>query len=292
MSSAIGWNNRFQNAAGISQSFGGNYTSLAIDPAYPLINLVNPDPQKFARWNFTRNATNPGYVLPIVRFSTVVGTDKTCRVFGVMNCRLPASVTNVNLNVYDYALSGVTAASYIANCEPIPGTTDRYNIWAVNAAGISTGAIGLAVYCPPSITDYLEYGLPWASDGLILTDGIDADWEQGYVDPSEVDYARMSNPAISQLPRLRTLEGSMSGRTYAEMIGNYQSLTAQSYRKFAIECGKSSHAVIVPRYGTTAETQHNMQALGVYGLIQNMPAAKHRGGNYVETSKLSIREIR
>src|SRR5690606_11390732 len=74
-----------------------------------------------------------------------------------------------------------------ASLIPIPGTTDRYNVFAILSATRSANRVRFRVQVSASATDYYELGLLWAGDGLVFAAGLGIEWAWNAEDPSIVE---------------------------------------------------------------------------------------------------------
>lgn len=291
MPAAFNYTNRF-NAANLvaTPSNGGNYTSAAFDSGFPAVNITSPDPTKVAKLDFVRSGTG-SFILPYFQFHA--STQSTIRTYSLLNVRLPASVTQVDIAAYNGAGANLGSYSYTAaNLVPIPGTTDRYNLHGVLSADTNALAVGLIVYCPINTADYLEFGHVRAGPAFIAADGVDANWLLTYVDPAPIEEAWFSGTSITNaLRRRKQISTQINATDYAQTMGTPGNASVQSWRDMCAVAGMSSPILALPRYGTTAEELHTMQTLGTYGRAISLPQIRHDGGNFFATGELVLREF-
>lgn len=286
MPAAVTWTNRFTNCPLVATpSNGGGYTSAAFDAAYPAINIINPDPSKVARMNFVRSGSST-YVLPYFQFHASV--QQTATAIAMLNVRLPASVTQVDLALHNAAGASVFYVSYTAaNLVPIPGTTNRYNLFGVLTVDTSALAVGLLVYCPINTADYVEFGYVWAGRALLLPLGVDSNWSLGFVDPSDVERSRGGALVANQLPRRRRLRAPITTRDYNTAHGTPGTASVLSLRQMSLEAGLSAPVIVIPR----SDTQHALQVASIYGALTDLRDISHQGGDYYGT-EITVEEIR
>lgn len=272
-------------------------TSVLFDSAYPAANAANADPSKVSRVNYVRNGTGGGYLLAQWFFSTTLGNQKSARVIGAVNMRIPAAATSIIVRAYDYTGATVFDTTYApANLVPIPGTTDRYNLFATAAANQSIAGIGVLILLPASSQDYFELGHPWASLALDFDEGAGPDWKLGVVDPSPFERARGGALVSTKLPSRRTLNASFTSRTYDAAMGTPGTAANLSYRQFMQEAGLSSPVVVLARTPllaaspTTAEL-HALQTMGLYASYTGQPEIGHLGANVFRSTGI-FEEIR
>lgn len=287
MGAALAWNNSFNELGKtITTSFNGvQMTSEVVDPAYPATNAVDPDPSKVTRVNYVRNAVGGGSSqMRYIHNGGLVGGDRLARVLAVLNMRIPSDCTNVALFARDAATGNIWSIFNIGPSElvPKPGTTDRYDIYAVGPASTLAGTLCVSLSLPPSTSGYWELGHVWMSDALIFDDGVSGDWRLGNVDPSEVERTRGGALVATVIPHRRTLSVSMDSKTYAQAMGTPGTPANLSYRKFMADAGNSSPLVILPRtplLTPTTDELHALQTMGMYCSMVGTTDIGHAGGN-------------
>jgi hypothetical protein len=288
MSSALSWKN-YVTQHGFS---GGGAGGGSIDPSYPLANAADPDPSKVCRVNYT--AAGPGGVYLLGDLGAI---RSPIRVIAALNCALStlevpaANQTAFSFRLYDSAFGATGADLQIANANivPIPGTRNRFNLFCVAPANVTTGRylimypdIGSATH-----SGWFEVGHLWAGPALVFPEGTDTDWGLSAVDTSEVTRARGGALVASRMPRRKKLSIGFSGRSYAETIGTAGDATALSLRDFALDAGVSTPVLAIHRSTDT----HAMQAASIYGAVTRPLDIQHERGNYYK-SRLEIEEIR
>lgn len=294
MPAAIGWkNNALVTVAGYPSPQSSQMTSIVWDSAYPAANLLHPDPTRVARLNYVRNATAGGYALPQIRWADTAPACGRTRVLALLNVRLPADATDVSLAVYTHAggASGATFASGAtitsANRVPVPGTTDRFNLfWLLAATQTNVGWMDFRVDLPPSTSGYIEIGHAWASDALVL-DAFEDSWSQQPLDASTVERTDGGALVASVLPVRQVLRIGMSAVTKDQAFGPSATPTVPSVRSLQFEAGRSSPVIVLPR----TDSAFNLQTLSVYGSLRNPPSLRHLGGDYYG-SEIEVEQIR
>lgn len=293
MTAALSWSNRVVTAAasGVTAaktSGSTSFTSIAVDPAYPYANLVGTrgaQPYAVARVNYTTAASGTFELYIEVNWSTAA----TVRVVGVRNMRLPGTVVGVRFEALNAAGSTLETTTQVlkAELEPIPGTTDRYDLAAVLAADRTAARLRLRVQLAAAETGYIDAGVLWAGPAVVW-DAIDAGWTLGTVDDSEVVRSRGGSAAASASPTRARVTIPRSLLTYAEAIGDPAAPGAASVRRYLRESGTSSPVLVVLR----AATAHAQQVLGIYGLNEApLPDLADQGGDRYRVG-LTVEELR
>ena len=294
MPAAISWtNNALATVAAYPAVSSAQMTSIAFDAAYPAANLRDPDPSRVARVNYVRNGTAGGFAMPQIRWADTAGACGRTRVLALLNVRLPSDATDVSLAVYTHAGgsaggSFASAATYTAaERVPIPGTTDRFNLyWLRTARQNNIGWMDFRIDLPPSTSGYIEIGHAWAGDALVL-DAFEEHWGQQPVDGSEVERTAGGALVASVLPVRQTLRIGMSALTKDQAFGSSAAPTLPSLRTLQFEAGRSAPVIALPR----TDSAFNLQTLGVYGALRNPPSLRHLGGDYYG-SEFDVEQIR
>jgi hypothetical protein len=284
MSSALSWTNIVPASAISTFPAVGSFTvAPAADPSYPLSNAADTDPSKVARVTFTSAAGSNSLAV-----RATVAADATVRVVAALNVRLPAGCTAA---FQAFNLAGVsqetTTTIVAANLVPIPGTTDRYDIFGLFAANRSVNRPQLNIGVPASTAGYVEVGHLWAGPSLVFSEGTDKGWSLGGVDPSEVTRTRGGMLLSTRMPTRKKLSISFAGREYNPMMGTPGTASALSMRQFMLEAGVSSPVLAVHR----STDVHAIQVNSLYGSVTRMPQIDDAGGNKFG-SKLEIEQIR
>jgi hypothetical protein len=291
MPAALSWTNHLHNTAlAISASVASslNMTAVAFDSAYPATNAYDSDPSKVARVTYTRNAVAGGYVFAYWSFATTLATQKAARILGLLNCRIPAAATLVTIKAYDYLGAGVFEQSYApADLVPKPGTTDRFDLYALHSADANVASLGLLVHVPVSTTDYVEIGEGWIGPALVLPDGVDKDWSILPVDPSEVERLRLGALVANRLPTRRKLAAPITRQVYNTAMGTPGSAAALNFRALFLEAGLSAPVLALPR----SSNLHVMQTAGVYGALTKLAEIKHQRASRFAI-EIEVEEIR
>ena len=288
MPAAISWTNHITNGYPAAPVLVSNMTSASVDAAYPIENYLTDDPSRVTRINYV-NTSGADRVV-ILRKQISAANDKTIRVVAAMNVRLPAGAWNsLWFGLFNVALAGANYAAHSpAVVVPIPGTTDRYNVYAVLAADVpSLAYVEFAMQAPTGTNSYFEVGHVWAGPGLVLPDGVDRDWKLTPVDPSEVERLRLGALVAQRLPTRQKFSAPVTRQAYSTALGTDGSPTALNFRSLFREAGLSAPVVIVPRSSST----HAAQVAGIYGALTKLADVSHQRGNRFAV-ELEAEEIR
>lgn len=287
MAAALSWTDRTASDADsvvAVAATSGAFTALTIDAAYPAANALTNDPSKVTQVDYTTPAGGP-FVLSVESNWT---SDATVRVVAALNLRLPSTAVGVSFAVLSAAGATLETTTQVtlANLVPIPGTTDRYNAFAILTADRSANRLRLLVQVAASGTDYVEVGKLWAGPAIVWG-GIGAEWEMGFVDPSTVARSRGGALAATRLPVRRTLSLTKRGLSYADALGTAGSASTLSLRQALQDAGISAPVVAI---SSNADT-HRLQVGSLFGAITEMPSINHIGAARFGTA-LRIEEIR
>ena len=293
MPAAFSPTNRVRTATGSGGRIVPGYTfdSLAVDPAYPASNLIDPDPSLVTRLNYDNNAS-AGLVETYAQLSA--SSNKTCRVIAALNCRIPSNVSYVTLYVMDATGTSFTANSrvfYRNQLVPLPGTTDRFDLIDVLSADALGARVAARFSVDANAIDYVEVGHMWAGPAVVVQapdSGMAMDWEVGTVDSADVERSRggalVASPGV---PRRRTMSANVraAGRNVA--LGVPGDATAISLRSLREETGLSTPIIAILRSADV----HDLQCLSMYGAFTRIDAVEHTGGNFYST-RMSMEQIR
>lgn len=258
-------------------------TSASVDASFPLANMLDSDPTRVTRVNY---ANSSGALRSVVlRKRISAGSDKTLRVAAALNVRLPPGMWSSCL----FASWGADLVTGIGGfgsvtptvCVPVPGTVDRFNFFAYLAADFTAAAyVEFYVRSLTGSSGYFEIGHLWAGPALVWSDGIDGNWKQLLVDDSVIERYPGGSWSTYSHPTHHGIELSRSLLTYEQAIGNSAAPTAPSLRSVLREVGTSKPVIMIPR----TASQHELQTLSVYGLIQGpLPSIDHQGANRYAT---------
>ena len=301
MAALIAWNNKVANFPASSTIYGssGNLSVGTLDGSYPGTNVLDPDPSKFARFNYVRDATVGGFMYAQINLAASAAFQVSARVYAFLNVRIPSTATDISVRCYTWNGAGIQHIMQVtpANLVLLPGTTDRYNI--IIDMGTSVGNIGmmmLLVYVPVSTTDYVDIGHLWLSDALVFDDGVGPLWKHGVVDPSPVERARGGAMVAQQLPRRRKLTCEFDSKTYAQAMGTAGSNSTLSYRHFMQEAGNSMPCIVIPRSPDnvsvhTATDHLHLGSTALYASFTGQHEIGHLGGNLFRSTG-TFEEIR
>lgn len=293
MTAAISWTNKVRDdadgAVAVGTASGSSaFTSNAIDSAYPGSNAVDDDPSRVTQVDYQTGGTAPYESYLEANWTS----DATVRAVAALNVRLPSTVVGVRFRVVNAAGTTLetTAQVLAADLVPIPGTTDRYNVYAILSADRSVNRVRFLVQLAASETGYYEVGHLWAGPALVFSGasaGVDADWRLGFVDPSTVSRGNGGGYASYAYPVRRRLAISKRVLSYAEAHGTPGTPSAPSFHQMAMEVGVHSPILVIPR----DTDDHTLQRLSVYGLATGTPQIGHQRGDYYGTA-LEVEEIR
>jgi hypothetical protein len=272
---ALSWTNRvLLDTNGVSVGAAqGTFTTNAIDSAYPSTNAITTDPSLVTQVDY--QTTTPAPYESYVEANWTSNAD--VRVVAALNVRLASDVVGVRfvvLNAAGSTLETTTQITY-ANLVPIPGTTDRFNVYVILTATRSANRLRFQVQVPASDTDYYEVGHLWAGPALIWPRGWGADWVLSGVDGSRVIRGDGGGFAAYRNNRRKTLALSKRGLSYIDAIGTLGSSSALSLQQCMLEAGTSSPVVAI----TSDTNVHKAQVLSAYGLLTQMPSIDNQGAN-------------
>lgn len=291
MSGAISWVNKVLDDADGAVSVGaaqGTFTANAIDSAYPGANAIDTDPSKVTQVDYQTSSS-----APYESYVEANWTDNaTVRVVAALNVRLPSTAVGVRFVVVNAAGTTLETTTQItlANLVPIPGTTDRYNVYALLSADRSVNRLRFQVQVAASSTDYYEVGHLWAGAALVFSGaagGWDREWRIGFADASVVERGPGGGYAAYRHPVRRRLRIGNSLLTYAQALGTAGTAGTPSIRLFAQTAGIGAPVVAILRDDDT----HIAQVGSLYGLITQLPEINHLGGNRFAAG-LELDEIR
>jgi hypothetical protein len=284
---ALSWTNRvLGDTDGVSVAAAqGSFTTNAIDAGYPATNATNPDPSKVTQVDYQTGvlATYESYV------QANWTTNATVRVVAALNVRLASHVVGVRFAVLNEAGTTLETTTQIpyANLVPIPGQTDRYDVFAILTATRSVNRLRFQVQTLYGNTDYYEVGYLWAGPAIVWPRGFGADWMLSGVDASRVVRGDGGGYAAYRYPVRKTLGLSKRGLSYVDAMGTLGDSSALSLRQCILEAGLSSPVVAI----TSDTNAHKAQALSAYGLMTQMPSIDNQGANRFSAG-LSVEQIR
>lgn len=260
----------------------GTAGGIGTDPAYPLANMLDPDPTRVGRWTYTLAGTS----YPEADFGAAM---PPTRVVGAMNVRLDlAHVTSVALQLVSTGGSQLQLITFnAADLVPIPDTTDRFNLCGITAVEQTTLQRLRLRVTTIAASGYAECGHLWAGPGLVFPEGVDALWSIGYVDPTDVQRPPGGGFVSSPMPTRLKLNCPVAQRTYNEAMGTPGSAAFENMRNIIGSVGRSRPVVMVARSADT----HAMQTMSVYGLMSEIRDIGHQGGNNYAT-QFSVEQIR
>lgn len=278
MTSAIAWNNKAPTAAtglvtvGVSQN---SFTVNAVDSAYPASNALNPDPAKVTRVNYTAGASQAtSYVESLMNG----GLNTNVRVVAALNIKLnpnTASTVNVFFTVVNSGGSVLETTPSVSQAAmvPIPGTTNRYNVYAILSATRSVNRVRFHVQVTGTTSGHYEVGYLWASDALVLSENWGSGWQWFLADSSLVT---PRNDGYWSTYAFTKRHGLMLRRAHwpqTEAFGDPSNLATPNLAQILLECGMSSPVIAV--VGTN---EHERQRYSKYGLIREAPTLTNMPG--------------
>lgn len=299
MGALLSWKN-LVTRAGLSWTFAPAAIGTAsFDPAFPAVNVLDPDPSKVMRMIYARDAAAGGYAYFTGDFAASTGDHVSARVLAFLNVRLPTDATTVSLRLYTHDFGSLQFILGIlpANLVPIPGTTDRFNI-IVDCGSLiaSIGSFMFLIEVPINTSGYLEVGHVWIGDALVFADGVGPNWKLSIVDPSPVERARGGALVAQQMERRRKLSCEFDSKTYDIAMGTPGTAATLSYRQFMHEAGNSKPVIVATRTPlvaaspTTAEL-HYMQTQAMYASFTGQHEIGHLGANLFRSTG-TFEEIR
>jgi hypothetical protein len=287
-SGALSWTNKVLDDADDTVSVGaaqGSFTTNSIDAGYPGTNAVDKDPSLVTRVNYQTSSSAP--------YESYLESNWTSnadvRVVAALNVRLASDVVGVRFAVLNAAGSTLETTSQItyANLVPIPGQTDRFDIFAILSATRSVNRLRFRVQVAASDTDYYEVGHLWAGPAIVWDRSWGADWVLSGVDASRVIRGDGGGYAAYRYPTRKTLTLSKRGMSYIDAMGTLGNSSALSLRQCMLEAGVSSPVVAI----TSDANAHKAQVLSAYGLLTQMPSIDNQGANRFGVG-LTVEQIR
>ncbi|MDQ3288655.1 MAG: hypothetical protein M3Q42_10435 [Pseudomonadota bacterium] len=284
---ALSWTNRvLLDTNGVSVGAAqGAFTANAIDAAYPATNATDPDPSLVTQVDYQTAAGAP--------YESYVEANWTSnldvRVVAALNVRLASAVVGVRFAVLNAAGSTLETTTQIAyaNLVAIPGSTDRFDIFAILSATRSVNRVRFQVQVPASSTDNFEVGYLWAGPGIIWPSGWGVDWSLSGVDASRVVRADGGGYSAYRYPTRKTLSLSKRGMSYVDAMGTLGNSGALSFRQCMLEAGVSSPVIAI----SSDDDAHTAQTMSAYALISNMPSIDNLGAGKFGTG-LVVEQIR
>lgn len=280
MTAALSRLNYFVNSAATVAAAGAG---AVIDPAYPARNVLHPDPTLEAGWTYSAVAgttylqVNNGAALPPVN------------VVAAINVRLdPAVVTTFTLRIWNTSSATLDSWSFpIADCVPIPGTTDRFNFYGITPSTRTNAQHLFAMATTTASAGYVRVGHMWAGPGLVFPDGVDADWSLGYIDPTDVQRPPSGGLVSAPLPTRAVLSCPTTVQAYNVAMGAPGQAAFENMRNIVGSVGRSRPVVMVVR----DQNLHTVQTMSVYGALSELTPIGHEGGDYFGTT-FDVEQIR
>lgn len=269
-----------------SLSIGGG--TATFDPLKPGANLLDPNPSKVTRVNIV--ATGAGS-LDIYPVWDSAANSKTVRVIAALNVRLPSSITDVAARTLTFGLAtqnNAERAYTAAERVPIPGTTDRYDLFFYLTADSSAAAAALNVAWAGAFTDYIEIGCLVAMKALVFPSGVGREWNVQPIDESPVERSAGGAVSAFTLPTRQSVTFPLNNETYAQALGTANSPAVPSLRQVLRENGTSKPVIVLPR----TSDEHALQVLGTYGHFTSIPSIDHAGGNYFDAGSATVEQRR
>ncbi len=287
MSGALSWVNKVRDDADgavVAGSAAGSFTSNVIDSAYPGRNAVNPDPSLVTQVDYQTAGSAPYESYLEANWTS----NAPVRIVAAINVRLPSTAVGVRFQVINDAGTTLetTAQIPLASLIPIPGTTDRYNVYAVLSATRSVNRLRFRVQVAASSTDYYEVGVLWAGDGLVFPNGLGLDWSVGVDDQSIVDRGWSGGYASYPYQTLDVLSVGKRGLTEAEGLGAAGSVN--SIRHMLRVAGKHSPIVVISSDANAARAQ----LMSCYGLIEDAQGVGTLGRGDLFGTAMRVKQIR
>lgn len=279
MSGAISWTNRVSSDADGAAVVGaaqGSFTTNSIDAAYPGTNVIDgTDPSRVTRVDFATAGSAPYESYLEANWSS----DQDVRVVAALNCYLPGASVNggstigVRFSVLNAANSTLETTAQILSAAlvPIPGTDERYNVYAILSATRSVNRLRFQVQLEANESGYYEVGALWAGPAIVWPNGVGVDWAMEVEDRSTVERGNSGSFATYRYNRLRVLSISKRGMNYAEALGAAGS--SLSIRDAMLQAGNSSPVVVI----SSDADSHKAQVMSVYGLVESWSGLGHQG---------------
>lgn len=288
MPAALSWLNRAaaEDTDGLAAVFvgTGSFSTLQFDSAYPASNCLDPDPSLVSRVDFVESAA--GASAFVIRAEWPA--DRAVRALAFLNCRLPAAVSSVQARVINAASSilETTASITAAQRVPIPGTTDRFNLYFLLSQDRSCNRAELRITLAASSSGYVEVGTMWAGPALVLPT-TDSDWSSSSEDRSEVERGRGGALVAGRLPVLDEIDWPLTVLSYAQALGDPAAPTAPCIRSMRAEAGIGAPVLLIQR----SDDVHAAQVLSAYAALTELPEIRHQSGDNYGT-RIRARQIR
>jgi hypothetical protein len=280
----------------LTQTIG---TTLA---GYPLSNVQTRQLSKIAK--FTSVGGGGG---PIdSQISMDFGANKTIRLVALLGLSDVAAVSNSDV-VFEYSRNGIAwyqASTGLVSDAGVPelplgafiipgkagpdlqppstypevGVVARYVRITLKWAPVSDGAAGRVL------------GRLWISDALILPGGVDASWQQGVLEPGQLDASAGLQAYENRMDRPRTLSCSLpkldTMQAYGFNEGDASAADVACVQSLQLHAGATGEVIVLPRTSSSLW----MRRLGIYGHMQEPPAIRHQKGPYFSTDFRVVEE--
>ncbi len=285
---AISWTDNCGFDTDGTPNLSATGATVSYDSAYPGANMLTNDPSLVAQIDVTGSGSGSIKVNPTWNAGA---NDRTVRLAAALNVRIPSGITGLAITARAIAFGGSTLASSTASygatdLVPIPGTTDRYDLFFPFTADVSAAAISLEfAYSANPGSIYLEIGRLWAGPALVL--GWGTEFSVEFIDPSTVERGPGGSYAAQVRPRRKALNASFLAKTYAEALGTAGAASTLSLRHLAMEAGQSSPVVAVAR----TDSLHFLQTEGVFGLLTELPNPEHLGSHRFD-ARMRVEQVR
>jgi len=142
------------------------------------------------------------------------------------------------------------------------------------------------------IGSYREIARVWLGDAVVIPEGVDANWDLGFVEPGRLDTSSGQQVYEEKKNRVRTLRVSLS-KMPAEIAfgfaeGSASAADTPSIEGLQFSAGATGEVVILPR-STSALWNRR---LGIYGHIDanSRPTIHHDAGDFYSTEFVAIEE--
>lgn len=283
---AIGYTN-LVTQAGTTVSFAGTATNIEEQLAYPIENVLDPDPSLLSKYQVEEDLTSSGQYYR-VEFSTWNGSSYArtfpVRLVAALNVclsdsdiagidyiklRTLSSTRTVNANSQDWSPSDLV---------PIPGKPGFYNIYWLLDTEVDAGAIEFLFYILAENEITLGVGFLWASNAIVL-DGTDKGFQYSAEDPSDVSRDEGKLNAHVRFPMLDA-SWSFSGVEYALTYGDTADHDAPNFYDLMMSQGVAQPLLLYKNRGS----EHSIQRMSLYASLTEEPRITHAAGSLFNVS--------
>jgi hypothetical protein len=275
MSAYIVWNDHVKS--GTLTAYGTATVNLSVD------NLKDRRLAKPARWSGANNGIFGGVTVNFASASKI-------RVAAFLAHNIASTTIGYDLNIYSGANATgsnlYSASSILPTLAPVDGfPRHEFHVLPSTVTALS---MRLTLYGNfPDTAWTTNIGRLWASNALVLDDGIDGDWSMAIADPSQVSRSRGEQVYVDERPRYRILQINRRNLEKAECYNTAGAPTDPSFQLLGFQAGRHGEVIVIPR----DDEDHDIHRWGVYGTINDTIKISHQGGDKFAVS-MTVAESR